>query len=250
MGLVEGPREAAGARPVTRGGFPPPPAQALFLSPGAGVMPAPESRSVFEAAQDPVLLHGLTLVVGAAADASEPAAGSRGAWGWGVAECVSPGPRRGSSVPGAARAAGPRLGCGCCLEGESMDFARCHPEVPKALCAAVGLFGWLRRDAGGPAAWGAACAQPLLPLPGKPASASSEKTPGVPEVPERPCCSTCGQVFGSREEQVSGAGWPAGGGSVAARVLLWRLSPSAPAPQSSAAQVLLESVTQTLHIMA
>lgn len=97
---------------------------------------------------------------------------------------------------------------------------------------------------------GAACAQPLLPLPEKPASASSKKTPGVPEVPERMCCSTCGQVFGSREEQVSGAGWPAGGGSVAARVLLQRLSPSAPAPQSSAAQVLLESVTQTLHIIA
>ncbi|KAM9286994.1 tRNA endonuclease ANKZF1 [Morus bassanus] len=38
-------------------------------------MPAPESRSVFEAAQDPVLLHGLTLVTGAAADTwgAEPA---------------------------------------------------------------------------------------------------------------------------------------------------------------------------------
>lgn len=110
VGLVEGPREAAVRRPVTRGGFPPPPAQALCLSLGAGVMPAPESRSVFEAAQDPVLLHGLTLVVGAAADASEPAAGSRGAWGGAGAECVSPGPRRGSSVPSAARVAGPRLG--------------------------------------------------------------------------------------------------------------------------------------------
>ncbi|XP_064307454.1 tRNA endonuclease ANKZF1 isoform X2 [Phalacrocorax carbo] len=32
-------------------------------------MPAPESRSVFEAAQDPVLLRGLVLVTGAAADA-------------------------------------------------------------------------------------------------------------------------------------------------------------------------------------
>lgn len=46
-------------------------------------MPAPESRSVFEAAQDRVLLHGLTLVTGAAADgwAAEPAPVSHGAWG-------------------------------------------------------------------------------------------------------------------------------------------------------------------------
>ncbi|KFQ59419.1 Ankyrin repeat and zinc finger domain-containing protein 1, partial [Pelecanus crispus] len=36
----------------------------------------------------------------------------------------------------------------------------------------------------------------------KPADASSEeKAHGVPEVPERMCCSTCGQVFSSREEQ-------------------------------------------------
>lgn len=74
------------------GGFPPTPAQARSPPLGAGAMPAPESRSVFEAAQDPVLLHGLTLVTGVAADAAEPAAGSRGAWGWGVAECVSRGP--------------------------------------------------------------------------------------------------------------------------------------------------------------
>lgn len=105
----------------------------------------------------------------------------------------------------------------CCLVSESTGFAQCHPEVSKALCAAVGLFGWLRRDAGGPAAcgaaWGAACAQPLLPLPEKPTSASSEeKAPGVPEVPERMCCSTCGQVFGSREEQVSAARWSVGAG--------------------------------------
>ncbi|KAM9284289.1 tRNA endonuclease ANKZF1 isoform 2-T2 [Cariama cristata] len=79
-------------------------------------MPAPESRSVFEAAQDPVLLRGLTLVTGVAADAwaTEPAPVS-------------------------------------------------HE---------------------------------------KPAAASSkEKAHGVPEVPERMCCSTCGQVFSSREEQ-------------------------------------------------
>ncbi|XP_009882399.1 PREDICTED: ankyrin repeat and zinc finger domain-containing protein 1 [Charadrius vociferus] len=79
-------------------------------------MPVPESRSVFEAAQDPVLLHGLTLVTGVAADlwATEPAPVS-------------------------------------------------HE---------------------------------------KPAPTSSEEKPhGVPEVPERMCCSTCGQVFGSREEQ-------------------------------------------------
>ncbi|XP_014809566.1 PREDICTED: ankyrin repeat and zinc finger domain-containing protein 1 isoform X2 [Calidris pugnax] len=79
-------------------------------------MPAPESRSVFEAAKDPVLLQGLTLVTGAAAEA----------WG------ADPAPAR-------------------------------HE---------------------------------------KPAGASSEeKAHGVPEVPERMCCSTCGQVFGSREEQ-------------------------------------------------
>ncbi|KAM6079926.1 tRNA endonuclease ANKZF1 isoform 3-T3 [Theristicus caerulescens] len=79
-------------------------------------MPAPESRSVFEAAQDAGLLRGLTLLTGAAADAwaAEPAAAG-------------------------------------------------HE---------------------------------------KPADASSEENAhGVPEVPERMCCSTCGQVFGSREEQ-------------------------------------------------
>ncbi|XP_075009119.1 tRNA endonuclease ANKZF1 isoform X2 [Calonectris borealis] len=79
-------------------------------------MPAPESRSVFEAAQDAVLLRGLTLVTGVAADAwaAEPAAVSH--------------------------------------------------EKPADAC-------------------------------------SEEKAHGVPEVPERMCCSTCGQVFGSREEQ-------------------------------------------------
>lgn len=43
----------------------------------------PESRSVFEAAQDPELLHGLSLVTGAAADsgAAELAPASHGAWG-------------------------------------------------------------------------------------------------------------------------------------------------------------------------
>ncbi|XP_026707884.1 ankyrin repeat and zinc finger domain-containing protein 1 isoform X2 [Athene cunicularia] len=72
-------------------------------------MPAPESRSVFEAARDPELLRGLTLVTGVAADvwAAEPAPGSH-------------------------------------------------------------------------------------------AASSEERAPGVPE---RMCCSTCGQVFGSREEQ-------------------------------------------------
>ncbi|XP_068263777.1 tRNA endonuclease ANKZF1 isoform X1 [Nyctibius grandis] len=79
-------------------------------------MPSPESRSVFEAAQDPVLLHGLTLVSGIAADvwAAEPVPGSH--------------------------------------------------EEPTA-------------------------------------ASSEEKAHGVPEVPERMCCSTCGQVFSSREEQ-------------------------------------------------
>ncbi|XP_010190828.1 PREDICTED: ankyrin repeat and zinc finger domain-containing protein 1, partial [Mesitornis unicolor] len=35
----------------------------------------------------------------------------------------------------------------------------------------------------------------------EPTDASSEKSLGVPEVPERMCCSTCGEVFSSREEQ-------------------------------------------------
>ncbi|XP_005234380.2 ankyrin repeat and zinc finger domain-containing protein 1 isoform X1 [Falco peregrinus] len=79
-------------------------------------MAAPEVRSVFEAAQDPGLLRGLTLVTAAAAD---------------------------------ARAAG---------------AAPANHEKPAA-------------------------------------TSSEEKAHGVPEVPERMCCSTCGQVFGSREEQ-------------------------------------------------
>ncbi|XP_027534608.1 ankyrin repeat and zinc finger domain-containing protein 1 isoform X2 [Neopelma chrysocephalum] len=79
-------------------------------------MLAPESRSVFEAAQDPVLLHGLTLVSGVAADA------------------------------GAA------------------ELAPVSHEKPAA-------------------------------------TSCKEKVHEVPEVPERMCCSTCGQVFGSREEQ-------------------------------------------------
>lgn len=77
-----------GVSPVSRGWFPPPPAarpvaQALSPPLGAGAMPAPESRSVFEAAQDPVLLQGLTLVTGVAADvwATEPAPVSHGTWG-------------------------------------------------------------------------------------------------------------------------------------------------------------------------
>ncbi|KFW80141.1 Ankyrin repeat and zinc finger domain-containing protein 1, partial [Manacus vitellinus] len=82
----------------------------------AGAMLAPENRSVFEAAQDPVLLHGLTLVGGVAADA------------------------------GAA------------------ELAPVSHEKPAA----------------------ASC---------------KEKVHEVPEMPERMCCSTCGQVFGSREEQ-------------------------------------------------
>lgn len=48
-----------------------------------GAVAMPESRSVFEAAQDPELLHGLSLVTGAAADsgAAELAPASHGAWG-------------------------------------------------------------------------------------------------------------------------------------------------------------------------
>ncbi|OWK63268.1 Ankyrin repeat and zinc finger domain-containing protein 1 [Lonchura striata] len=76
----------------------------------------PESRSVFDAAQDPELLHGLTLVTGVAVDA------------------------------GAAQ------------------LAPASHEKPAA----------------------ASC---------------EEKAHGVSEVPERMCCLTCGQVFGSREEQ-------------------------------------------------
>ncbi|XP_064290888.1 tRNA endonuclease ANKZF1 isoform X2 [Passer domesticus] len=76
----------------------------------------PESRSVFEAAQDPELLRGLTLVTAVAADA------------------------------GAAQ------------------LAPASHEKPAA----------------------ASC---------------EEKAHGVTEVPEKMCCLTCGQVFGSREEQ-------------------------------------------------
>ncbi|XP_066046216.1 tRNA endonuclease ANKZF1-like isoform X4 [Chamaea fasciata] len=76
----------------------------------------PESRSVFEAAQDPELLHGLTLVTGVAADA------------------------------GAA---------------EPAPVSHEKPAAPSC----------------------------------------EEKARGVTEVPEKMCCLTCGQVFGSREEQ-------------------------------------------------
>ncbi|KAM4897965.1 tRNA endonuclease ANKZF1 isoform 2-T2 [Sylvia borin] len=76
----------------------------------------PESRSVFEAAQDPELLHGLTLVTGVAVDA------------------------------GAA------------------ELAPVSHEKPAA-------------------------------------PSCEEKAHGVTEVPEKMCCLTCGQVFGSREEQ-------------------------------------------------
>ncbi|KAF4796902.1 ankyrin repeat and zinc finger domain containing 1 [Turdus rufiventris] len=76
----------------------------------------PESRSVFEAAQDPELLHGLSLVTGAAADS------------------------------GAA------------------ELAPASHEKPAA-------------------------------------PSCEEKAHGVAEVPEKMCCLTCGQVFGSREEQ-------------------------------------------------
>ncbi|XP_063256773.1 tRNA endonuclease ANKZF1 isoform X2 [Prinia subflava] len=76
----------------------------------------PESRSVFEATQDPEFLHGLTLVTGAAADA------------------------------GAA------------------ELAPVSHEKPAA-------------------------------------PSCEEKAYGVTEVPEKMCCLTCGQVFGSREEQ-------------------------------------------------
>lgn len=53
------------------------------LSRPLGAVAMPESRSVFEAAQDPELLHGLTLVTGVAADAgvAELAPVSHGAWG-------------------------------------------------------------------------------------------------------------------------------------------------------------------------
>uniref|UniRef100_A0A672UI17 Uncharacterized protein n=1 Tax=Strigops habroptila TaxID=2489341 RepID=A0A672UI17_STRHB len=60
-----------------------PVAQALSVPRGAGAMAAPESRSVFEAAQDAALLRGLTLLTGVAAEAwgAEPAPVSHGACG-------------------------------------------------------------------------------------------------------------------------------------------------------------------------
>ncbi|KAM7049726.1 tRNA endonuclease ANKZF1 isoform 1-T1 [Acridotheres tristis] len=76
----------------------------------------PESRSVFEAAQDPELLHGLTLVTGAAADTG------------------------------------------------GAELTPASHEKPAA-------------------------------------PSYEEKAHGVAEVPEKMCCLTCGQVFGSREEQ-------------------------------------------------
>lgn len=53
------------------------------LSRPLGAVAMPESKFVFEAAQDPEFLHGLTLVSGVAADAgaSELVPVSHGAWG-------------------------------------------------------------------------------------------------------------------------------------------------------------------------
>lgn len=87
-------------------------------------------------------------------------------------------------------------------------------QDPQVASTATGLFLWLKRDPGGPAlcsaAWGSTCAQPFLLLPDKPTAAGSEeKAHGVHAVPERMCCSTCEQVFSSREEQVSRAEKPA-----------------------------------------
>lgn len=72
-------------------------------------MADPESRSVFDAAQDAVLLRGLTLLTGVAAGAwgTEPAPVSHGAWGfagqrgWSLrpSSCR---PQRRSSVPSTA----------------------------------------------------------------------------------------------------------------------------------------------------
>lgn len=81
------------------------------------------------------------------------------------------------------------------------------PRSQKLLRPQISL-GWLRQDRGCStpcsAACRAACAQPALVLPEKPAAPScEEKAHGVTEVPEKMCCLTCGQVFGSREEQVS-----------------------------------------------
>lgn len=111
------------------------------------------------------------------------------------------------SVPNSAWVITPELGHGSCLVGGWVNglFYGDTPRSPKLLQPQVSL-GWLRTDRGGSAPCRAACAQPSLVLPEKSAAASCDEKPhGVAEVPERMCCLTCGQVFGSREEQVSRA---------------------------------------------
>lgn len=126
---------APGAGPV---------AQALSLRLGAGAMPAPESRSVFEAAQDPVLLRGLTLVTGVAEDAwaAKPAPLGHGAWGPAgeggyLAKLLSarPKPPRRSSGPSTACVAAPELGHGSCLlgVGGKWAFLGVSPRFPNLL---------------------------------------------------------------------------------------------------------------------
>ncbi|OXB77097.1 UNVERIFIED_CONTAM: hypothetical protein H355_007744 [Colinus virginianus] len=156
-------------------------------------MPAPESWSVFHAAQDPVLLRGLSLVSGFAANpsAAEPAPARHGALVCAVRGGCVPGGDRGAL---SGRAALQRPG------GLLLACSRHHgvPEAPSpALCCVRGQAAW-GSDTG--ALCGAA--QPCLLLSEKPAAThGGEKAGTIPEVPERMCCSTCGQEFGSREEQ-------------------------------------------------
>lgn len=101
-------------------------------------MSAPESRSVFQAALDPVLLHGLSLVSGFAANpsAAEPAPAGHGAL-FSAA--------RGGCVPGwdrgvlSGRAALQRL------SGHPLAYSHHHgiPRAPSpALCCLCGQAAW------------------------------------------------------------------------------------------------------------
>lgn len=99
-------------------------------------MPAPESRSVFQAVLDPVLLHGLSLVSGFAANpsASEPAPSGHGALFSAV---------RGGCVPGWHRGV---LSSRAALLSRHPSASSHHHRIPKvpspALCPLCSQAAW------------------------------------------------------------------------------------------------------------